>query len=172
MERDYADGIKDDVVFFTGTEVEHTPQFGKKTLFVVGLQSLKDITDTAVIQECKHIYLGANQSFGFNLETIDEWDKLVVDLLKAGYWVTVDLDIKDYVVMCDCLCCWAEHDRFILQISVKLPYITNNNYNTCIKIDDRDFRATNPGVWVHQLHDLMDRRRFTSWDAYTKDEAL
>ena len=33
------------VSFFTGDEVEKTPAFGKKTLFVVGVQSSTDIQD-------------------------------------------------------------------------------------------------------------------------------
>jgi hypothetical protein len=33
------------VKFFTGTEVEHTPAYGKKTLFVVGLQPVSEIQD-------------------------------------------------------------------------------------------------------------------------------
>ena len=33
----------EDVKFFTGIEVEHTPAFGHKTLFVVGVQPVKDI---------------------------------------------------------------------------------------------------------------------------------
>ena len=34
-------------------------------------------------------------------------------------------------------------------ISVLLPYIDQQwNYNACIKIDDKDFKASNPGVWV------------------------
>ena len=37
-----------------------------------------------------------------------------------------------------------------------VPYAKQWNYNTMIKIDDKDFKATNPGVWCHSLHDLMD----------------
>ena len=33
----------DNVLFFHGTEVEHTPAFGKRTLFVVGVQSTDEI---------------------------------------------------------------------------------------------------------------------------------
>ena len=43
MKRDYENGEHDDVVFFTGIEVERTPAYGKKTLFVTGIQ------DTLVI---------------------------------------------------------------------------------------------------------------------------
>jgi len=31
MQRNYKDGIKNDVNFFIGNEVEHTPAFGMKT---------------------------------------------------------------------------------------------------------------------------------------------
>ena len=44
MKRDYDSGVTSEGVnFFVGTEVEHTPQFGKKTLFVVGLQNYEEI---------------------------------------------------------------------------------------------------------------------------------
>ena len=43
MKRIYDTGTKDDVSMFVGTEVEHTPQYGKKTLFVVGIKNIEDI---------------------------------------------------------------------------------------------------------------------------------
>jgi hypothetical protein len=41
-----------------------------------------------------------------------------------------------------------------------------------LKIDDKDFDATNPGVWCHSLHSLMSRETFTSWDDYKGDKKL
>ena len=32
--------------------------------------------------------------------------------------------------------------------------------------------ATNPGVWVHALHDLMRRSKFTDWSQYEKDQVI
>ena len=49
------------VQFFTGTEVERTPAFGKQTLFVVGIQSAESIALN--LQGCEHIFFGANHSF-------------------------------------------------------------------------------------------------------------
>ena len=34
MQRDYATGYKDDVNVFSGLEIEHTPAYGKQTLFL------------------------------------------------------------------------------------------------------------------------------------------
>ena len=36
MNRDYDEGVRDDVIYFTGYEVEKTPAFDMDTLFVVG----------------------------------------------------------------------------------------------------------------------------------------
>ena len=41
-----------------------------------------------------------------------------------------------------------------------------------LKIDDKDFKATNPGVWTHSLHDLMDRETFTDWTKYQLDKVI
>jgi len=38
MKRDYTDGVKEDITYFTGVEIEHTPAYGMMTLFVVGVQ--------------------------------------------------------------------------------------------------------------------------------------
>ena len=40
MKRDYDTGEANDIIFFTGVEVEKTPAFGMKTLFVTGTQEL------------------------------------------------------------------------------------------------------------------------------------
>ena len=45
MKRDYTTGQEQNVDFFTGVEVEHTPAFGLRTLFVVGVQDI-DLVDT------------------------------------------------------------------------------------------------------------------------------
>jgi hypothetical protein len=57
-------------------------------------------------------------------------------------------------------------------VSVKLPYLQQLGYNATIKLDDKDFNATNPGVWCHSLHSLQNRSVFTSWSKYTQDEVI
>jgi hypothetical protein len=66
----------------------------------------------------------------------------------------------------------SENNRIIPMVSVKLPYIKLLNYNTTIKIDDKGFNQTNPGVWCHSLHKLMDREVFTPWSAYVGDNPV
>lgn len=166
MKRDYSNGIKDDVVFFTGYEVEKTPAYDMDTLFVVGVQPLETVLSEANKNHVDHIYLGANQSFFPD----EDWDHLVFGLLSEGYMVTLDYDVKHHEWVLESG--YNEHDKFISQISVKLPNINQLNYNACIKIDDKDYKATNSGVWIHQIHDLQDRQKFTDWSKYENDNPL
>lgn len=161
------------VKFFTGTEVEHTPAFGKKTLFVVGLQSVTSIEEQ--LDGCEHIYFGANMSFPSSIRTNDAvfwtpWENMIKHFLLHGYQCTLDIDVSQVEGLLESGLC--EYNNFIPMISVKIPYIRQLGYNATVKIDDKDFAATNPGVWCHSLHTLQKRSVFTDWSKYTKDETL
>ena len=173
MKRIYDQGTKDDVSMFIGTEVEHTPQYGKKTLFVVGVKNVDEIMSIADEYGCKHIYCGANMSFNVTSNTASQWEpweSMVFPLLKEGYWVTLDIDVSQIEGLLESG--FTEYNRFIPMISVRLPYIDQLGYNACLKVDDKDFDASNPGVWVHRLHDLKEKAVFTDWSKYTTDEII
>jgi hypothetical protein len=169
----------EDTRFFIGTEVEHTPAFGMKTLFVVGVQDPAKIHATALAHKCDHIYFGANQSFpklDIDSNKWKPWEDMVGLLLRSGhggdhyYMCTLDIDVSCSEGLIEGPL--VEYNNFIPMISVKLPYIKQLGYNATLKLDDKDFRATNPGVWCHNIHDLQDRSVFTDWSRYTKDETL
>lgn len=173
MKRTYDSGTDDSVTFFIGTEVEHTPQYGKKTLFVVGKHDAEDVIDLANEHGCKHIYLGANMSFDVTDNTESQWgpwEGMAFPLLEKGFWVTLDVDVSQVEGLLETGL--TEHNRFIPMISVKVPYIEQLGYNACLKIDDKDFDTSNPGVWVHKIHDLKKRETFTDWSKYTTDEII
>ena len=159
----------DNVDFFTGVEVERTPAFGKKTLFVVGVQPVADIE--AKLIGAEHIFFGANHSFhpASRLEW-QRWESMILPFLNKGYLCSLDILITHVEEFHDGGLC--EHRNFIPQIRVSIPYTKLWNYNTMLKIDDKDFDATNPGVWCHSLHSLMSRDTFTSWDDYKGDSKL
>jgi hypothetical protein len=157
------------VDFFKGTEVERTPAFGKKTLFVVGIRPIDSIITHIHGEE--HIFFGANHSF--NPQTPEEWRKwesMITYFLERGYLCTLDIPISAVEEFNDGSLC--DYFNFIPQIRVSVPYTKLWNYNTMLKIDDKDFDATNPGVWCHSLHSLMSRETFTSWDDYRGDSKL
>ena len=174
MKRNYSTGIETSIEFFTGIEIEKTPAHGMKTLFVVGVHDDQIITTMAKNNDCTHIYFGANQSFktdGVNdAHNWRMWEDMIYVCLEEGYWCTLDLDVREVEGLLESGL--VEKQQFIPQISVKLPYLQQLGYNATIKIDDKDFKATNPGVWCHNLHDLLGRDRFTSWDQYGKDEII
>ena len=169
----------DNVQFFLGKEVEKTPAFGKRTLFVVGTPKPLDvqewIDDFASYEDqsmhIEHIFFGANHSFDpkDNLEWA-RWEGLVGHFLAKGYLCSLDIPMSAVEQFNDSGLC--EYRNFIPQIRISIPYVQLWNYNTMIKIDDKDFDATNPGVWTHSLHSLMSRRTFTDWDQYSKDSVL
>lgn len=173
MNRDYSNGVSNSVEYFTGTEVEHTPMHGEKTLFVVGIKDADQIQTVADECNCAHVYLGANMSFDVT-DNVEEqwqpWESMAKKLLNMGFWVTLDVDISQVEGLLETGL--TEYNKFIPMISAKLPYIQLLGYNACLKIDDKDFNTGNPGVWVHAVHDLMDRSRFTGWDKYIKDQPI
>ena len=179
MKREYNTGTAEEITFFIGDEIEKTPAYGMRTLFVVGVhepETILDLINSKVGHgpRITHIYFGANQSFKSNgindIETWRPWEDMIHVCLEAGYWCTLDLDVRDAEGLLECGL--VEKRRFIPQISVKLPYLQQLGYNATIKIDDIDFNATNPGVWCHTLNSLTTRETFTNWDQYGKDEII
>jgi hypothetical protein len=174
MKRDYKDGVSTDVTFFVGTEIERTPAYGMKTLFVVGVHPGQDIIKLASDNECTHIYFGANQSFHTNgvndINGWRPWENMIHVCLLANFWCTLDFDVREHEGLLESGL--IENRRFIPQISVKLPYLSQLGYNATIKIDDKDFEATNPGVWCIPIGAITQRKYFTNWDEYSKDEII
>jgi len=169
MKRSYDTGIAEQVIFFKGKEIEHTPTYGMDTLFVTGIQPV-DVIESH-LGGIKHIFFGANHSF--NPTGYDEhkaWEEMITHFLEKCFWCTLDIPMNQVEEFNEGGL--NDFDMFIPQIRVPIPYIKLWNYNTMLKIDDKDFNATNPGVWTHSLHDLKDRSKFTSWDMYNNDTII
>jgi len=159
--------------FFFGKEVEHTPAFGQPTLFVVGYHVQEEIERVLATSadDTQHIFFGANDSYRPAVaDDFRAWENVIATFLDRGYWCSLDIPFRYVGEFNEGGLC--ERDRFIPIIKVPVPYIRLWSYNTCIKIDDQDFASTNPGVWVHQLHDIMARDRFTDWSQYSKDRVI
>lgn len=167
--------------FFIGTEVESSPAKGLLTLFVVGIHSADRIKEIIAernsyldySKHIRHVYLGANMSF-HDIENDDGyvWDQIddMIDGLLDGItidYVTIDITVDQVEGFLES--CASENQRVIPMVSVKLPYLRLLNYNTTIKVDDKGFNATNPGVWCIPLEDLTKRKYFTPWTAYKGD---
>ena len=173
MKRTYSTGTADNTIFFFGKEVEHTPAYGMDTLFVTGVQTI-DAIEGALANtsyETNHIFFGANHSFNpIDYTEHKQWEDMIFHFLKKDFLCSLDIPMSQVEEFHESGYC--EYNNFIPQIRVPIPYIKLWNYNTMLKIDDKDFKATNPGVWSHSLHTLMDRKNFADWSQYKNDEII
>jgi hypothetical protein len=164
----------EDVSYFIGPEVEKTPAADKRTLFVVGKQDVDQIERMAREYKTPHIFLGANQSFGYeNPGDNTYWNKTITALLDKGFWVTLDYKSHLHEVVLEMLSPGIWQSRlFVPLLSVRIPHVQTSSPNLTIKIDDIDFNATNEGVWCLNHHEVTDSNRFTPWQDYSSDEVV
>ena len=175
MKREYTNqNHNENTEFFVGYEVEHTPAHSLKTLFVVGLHPTSEILRQANALNCKAIYFGSNMSFNpyENIGDMEKWVAMIRTVLDHpdDFWCTLDFDVKYVEEIVETGL--AEHPNFIPMISVKIPYANQLGYNATVKIDDKDFQVSNPGVWCWKLHDLMDHTKYTNWKKYKDDKIV
>ena len=151
--------------FFVGNEVEHTPFFGLRTLFVSGINNWKEMIEYAEKYKCEHIYLGANNSF----RESTHWNRLVPYLLGKGYKVTLDYPIKFHTSISEILGHkLMQSENFARIASCTLEDVENVYMNMLIKIDGR----SNTGVWVVPVRELLNEDRKTDWIDYESDEVI
>ncbi len=172
MNRDGHNNVK----YFVGGEVEHTPAHSKRTLFVVDFQDTNEIVKEARANNVTHIFLGANHSFYTLHHTQnfwDTWNAQIIDLLGRGFFVTLEYQAHEHDVAYKNLKqeIWKSRN-FIPLVSVRIPHIETSSANLTIKIDDVDFKATNPGVWCMHFSEVTDSNRFTDWIEYESDQVL
>lgn len=166
------DGHKD-TAFFVGPEVEHTPAYSRRTLFVVGKQDVQEIVRLAQENRVTHVFLGANHSFSAVGPADTYWNTIVTALLEKGYMVTLDYEAHTHSTVLNMLdkAVWQSRS-FVPLLSVRIANVQTSSQNLTIKIDDIDFKATNPGVWCLHHHEVTDSNRFTDWVEYSTDEIV
>lgn len=168
MNREGHNGVE----YFIGPEVEHTPAYSKRTLFVVGKQRTDQIERMAREYKTPHIFMGANHSFNAASED-PYWDQVITALLDKGFWVTLDYQAHEHETVLRMLNpgIWQSR-QFVPLLGVRIPKVQTSSPNLTIKIDDIDFNATNEGVWCIHHHEITDANRFTPWQDYATDSIL
>jgi len=169
MIRDYVNGVSEDVGVFSGLEVEHTPAYGKQTLFL----ARNDLTHEQIITLCEKVgaeavYYGANRAFQNN---IANQPNQIKKLLDDGYFVTIDYPYEIHnQVKRNYSHVWTR-EKFIPFCSVIFEN-TEQDKNLCFKIDDVDFNKSNKGVWTMTMEDFKTKSGFTQWTEYKKDQPI
>ena len=120
MKRSYKQGTVNDAIFFVGTEVEHTPAYGRKTLFVTGIQDIDEISKQYTDNDCEHIFFGANHSFQpIDNQDYDDWESMIEPFLDDEICCTLDIPIAKAEEMLESSL--IESDNFIPQLRVPIP---------------------------------------------------
>lgn len=165
MNRDYSTGVSNTPVLFKGKEVEHSIHHGKMTLFVVGIRDCNEIVDIVQNDESiKHIYLAANHSY--KNRDFDLWATFVTDLVAqlSSYAITLE---SSYLELSTDLIRLCKANSVHLMVGVAIPLY---HAGITVKIDDIDFKCTNPGVWCY--NPIFKTEGFTPWDQYKQDEII
>ncbi len=169
MLRDYETGMADDVRVFSGIEVEHTPAFGKQTLFLARNDLTFDqIQELAVKCDAEAIYYGANRTF---MPNIANQIVQMMKFLEKGYWITIDYPHEKHAIVKKNYQAIWKHEKFIPFCSLIFPESEDDD-NMCIKVDDVDFNKTNPGVWTMTMDHFKQSAGFTRWADYKQDQPI
>lgn len=171
MDRIYSQGKTDNAKYFVAHEVERTPAYGMRTLFMVGLQPVEEIVKLAEQHNCHNVYFGTGTTFlPTSYEEVAKWNDVIEQVIQHDLWATLDFDsnLAHYVHSMSV----SQNRRFIPMISVKVDNFRGFNYNATLKLDDVDFDSTNPGVWCWSLSDLLSRDHFTDWEEYRNDTII
>lgn len=160
-----------DVKFLVNTYQEHTLAYGKQTLTIFGEPDLEEIARVIAQYtdvEIEHLHFGAERSFTCTtLDAMEDWIANIKHFLTLDYWVTLEVDLQLINLLQESGL--AQWNRFIPLISVKIPFAYELGYNASIKIDDVQFNHSNTGIWCHQIHDLLDYKKYTCWSDYKDD---
>ena len=150
--------------FMIGSEIEKTPAFALKTLFVQGFKSFKEIDTICNDNFVEHVYLGANRSYSPE----HDWETLILNILDTGRVVTLDYK-NTYRTPVLSKAIW-DHDNFIPMITIDVSNLCGLSKNLTLKIDDTEFKS--PGVWCLNYTDVANSTKFTAWDEYSSDEII
>ena len=169
MERDYKTGVKDNIKVFSGVEIEHTPAYGKQTLFLARNDLTFDqIQELAVLSNAEAIYYGANRSY---IHSYFQQVLQVIKFIEHGYYVTVDYPFELHQMVSQKYALTWKHEKFIPFCSIIMPD-SEEDTSLYFKIDDIDFNKTNPGVWTMSMKDFKEKAGYTKWDDYKRDEPI
>ena len=177
MQRNFLNNLGmtvDKTNYFVGDEIEHTPNFGLRTLFIVGDQDMYSkqevIKKLATENNCQHLFFGANHSFTTRQELQLMEFVHVLHNMSKHYKISIDVpaDLIEKAMFAHI----HEVKDICIQIRFPIPNVLKLNKFTQIKVDDRDFKATNPGVWTVPLTSMLNEKVFTPWDLYDNDEPV
>ena len=123
--------------FYSNVEENDLPNFGLKTLYVIGFQEVDDILHELALDDYQAIYFGADNSF--DARTPSEWDdwEEVIDYILSDnheYWCLLSMNlacVDDFHYSG-----FNSYPNFVPIINIEIPSIHKFNSNAIIDIND------------------------------------
>lgn len=181
MNRDYEGLTTDRVSHFIGREVENTPAYGLETLFIVPDGKSTDEIIQIIKKhesEVENVYLNANHiMIEHEMDPSDffsrDWGSVLETIEKSRHikYATIEIFNPLNIAMLEDFL--KKYKKLIFNVSIQIPNAEEYRNRVSIKIDDIDFKATNPGVWSCVVTDIMAHSyTFTPWEQYKKDRII
>jgi len=143
------------MTYYIGPEVNHTPAFSKKTLFVEGFQNTEAIESVARENKTPHISLSCDHED----DAARSWNNQLTELLDKGFMVTLNYPAALHNQLMFSLSKGVLQSRNFVPLPCVLLYnMSILNPNLTVKIDD----GSGEGTWTMHYHELMDSNRFTA----------
>lgn len=146
--------------FFVGPEVEKTPAFSKKTLFVTGYQDTLAIEKQVHDNKVLHVSLHADSPAGDG----NDWNAQITHFLDRKYFVTFSYPAYQHNFVSASLSAGVLQSRLFVPVPVvKLDSIETTHPNLTVKLVDPSV-----GVWCKHYSELIDSNRFTDNNEYER----
>lgn len=168
MQRSYANNISSSTVTkFIGTEVEKSPAYGLRTLFVTSDDCQYALSHEFDINNVNHVYLNANHSDPFNIPIH------VLLLLQQNLnvkYMTIEVFTREEFELIANIA--LEFDKILIMWSVAIPDVLSIGNRVTIKLDDSTFNHSNPGVYCMSALEFITNSHETKWNEYTQDTPI
>ena len=157
--------------YVLGPEVEHTHAYGKKTLIVNKIISVKEIEAIFDQFECEHVYFEVTYALtqtNDKNKAIKDYKKLARHFLAKGVTVTIDITpdlAHKYADLTD-------NKKFVMNIAIEIPKMETLKDRVSLKFMAGEYENDNGGIYVAHLDDVRIKKNLTPWKAYDPDVTI
>jgi hypothetical protein len=155
--------------YVMGDEVENTPAYGKKSLFITSVADYDLIEQMAKDHNIKQLYFefiwAIDNHPNAIPKVIKDFRKALKYFLDKGYLCGLDTPAEYAEKFADL----HKYKNLINNIAIDIPKLDKYNDNTVVKLRDAKFGGDNGGVYVTPLNKIMTDKNFTSWGDFGPD---
>lgn len=149
--------------FYIGPEVEKTPAYGKRTLFITDVVENSKVEQYVRDNRIQHISIEVSEG---NLD--NKFSDLVTYLLDRNYFVTFKYPADSHAGVLETFSPGVWQSRlFVPVLRVNVKSIETSNPNLTLSLRDETI-----GLWSLHYNDLLDSNRFTDDSEHERVEII